>query len=313
MLRFKKPRYKLYNNLLEDVRSDFNIEKFKSLKWLKLKSKLKKKINLQSNKSFLDVLKKKYNSTKRLVIRNKFNGFINHFISFLGYKKEIKFVDSNSSIFSFWQHKRLKRSFKHNLLNKQKLKYFYNVQNYKLKNIIKNNSNSNITRFDFIYNLEKRLDIIIYRSGMVKTLYQSRQLINHKKVLVNKLVQSKVDYRVNKGDLIELKLFDCFFDKNLMLPSKNNKKLKIFNKINYKISELLYKINEFKIICNYSNFKDFNFNKVEKLYYFFNFFPNHIEVNYKTLSIVFLDDISINKSFQFYVNLVSLLNYYNTK
>lgn len=313
MLRFKKPRYKLYNNLLEDVRSDFNIEKFKSLKWLKLKSKLKKKINLQSNKSFLDVLKKKYNSTKRLVILNKFNGFINHFISFLGCKKEIKFVDSNSSIFSFWQHKRLKRSFKHNLLNKQKLKYFYNVQNYKLKNIIKNNSNSNITRFDFIYNLEKRLDIIIYRSGMVKTLYQSRQLINHKKVLVNKLVQSKVDYRVNKGDLIELKLFDCFFDKNLMLPSKNNKKLKIFNKINYKISELLYKINEFKIICNYSNFKDFNFNKVEKLYYFFNFFPNHIEVNYKTLSIVFLDDISINKSFQFYVNLVSLLNYYNTK
>lgn len=313
MLRFKKPRYKLYNNLLEDVRSDFNIEKFKSLKWLKLKSKLKKKINLQSNKSFLDVLKKKYNSTKRLVIRNKFNGFINHFISFLGYKKEIKFVDSNSSIFSFWQHKRLKRSFKHNLLSKQKLKYFYNVQNYKLKNIIKNNSNSNITRFDFIYNLEKRLDIIIYRSGMVKTLYQSRQLINHKKVLVNKLVQSKVDYRVNKGDLIELKLFDCFFDKNLMLPSKNNKKLKIFNKINYKISELLCKINGFKIIYNYSNFKYFNFNKVEKLYYFFNFFPNHIEVNYKTLSIVFLDDISINKSFQFYVNLVSLLNYYNTK
>jgi ribosomal protein S4 len=148
---------------------------------------------------------------------------------------------------------------------------------------------------------------------MVKTLYQSRQLINHKKVLVNKLVQSKVDYRVNKGDLIELKLFDCFFDKNLMLLSKNNKKLKIFNKINYKISELLYKINEFKIICNYSNFKDFNCNKIEKLYYFFNFFPNHIEVNYKTLSIVFLDDISINKSFQFYVNLVSLLNYYNTK
>jgi len=41
--------------------------------------------------------------------------------------------------------------------------------------------------------------------------------------------------------------------------------------------------------------------------------PDYLEVNYKTLSIVFLDNVNINKSFQFYLNLVSLLNYYNTR
>jgi hypothetical protein len=58
MLKFKKPRYKFYNSLLENVRNDFKLEKFKSLKWLKLKSELKKKIFLKSDKLFFDKLKK---------------------------------------------------------------------------------------------------------------------------------------------------------------------------------------------------------------------------------------------------------------
>ena len=310
MLRFKKPRYKFYNNLLENVRNDFNLEKFKSLKWTRLKLKLKKNIYFQSNKLFFN---KPDKLTKKLVIRNKFNFFVNHFISFLGSKKEIKFADNNSSIFSFWQHKRLKRSFKQNLLSKQKLKYFYNVQNYKLKNIIEKTSKSNNTRFNFIYDLEKRLDIVIYRSGIVKTLYQSRQLINHKKVFVNKFIQSKLDYRVKKGDLIEIKALDYFFNNNLLSVSKNKKKKKIYDKINYENLVLLNKINNFNIICKYFNLKHFNFYKIKNFYFFFYFFPIHMEVNYKTLSIVFIDNINIDKSFQFYINLVSLLNYYNTR
>ena len=130
---------------------------------------------------------------------------------------------------------------------------------------------------------------------------------------MNKCIQSKVDYRLKKGDLIELKLLSHFFEKNLMLTFKDKEKLKIFSKINYKNLVLLSKINQFKIICNYSNNINFNFHKIENLYYFLYFFPNHIEVNYKTLSIVFLDNVNINKSFQFYLNLVSLLNYYNTR
>ena len=39
--------------------------------------------------------------------------------------------------------------------------------------------------FSFIQILERRLDNILYKSGFVKNISQSRQLINHKKVYGN--------------------------------------------------------------------------------------------------------------------------------
>jgi len=43
---------------------------------------------------------------------------------------------------------------------------------------------------------------------------------------------------------------------------------------------------------------------------FLSFFPSFLEVNYKTLSILILKDIEIKKSFKFFLNLLSVSNYY---
>jgi len=71
------------------------------------------------------------------------------------------------------------------------------------------------------------LDNILYKSGFVKNISQSRQLINHKKVLVNQVIQTKVDYNVRMLDNIELINVPInYIQKNLI--NNNIKKKKIY-------------------------------------------------------------------------------------
>lgn len=52
--------------------------------------------------------------------------------------------------------------------------------------------------------LEKRLDAVLYRAGLVPTVFSSRQIINHKHVLVNGKCVNIASYMVQEGDVIEL-------------------------------------------------------------------------------------------------------------
>jgi len=52
--------------------------------------------------------------------------------------------------------------------------------------------------------LERRLDVVLYRSGMTKTVKQARQLIKHKKIQVNQNLLTIPSYRVNPGDLVSI-------------------------------------------------------------------------------------------------------------
>ena len=57
---------------------------------------------------------------------------------------------------------------------------------------------------NFVITLESRLDINILRLRLARTIFQSKQLINHKKIKVNNKIVSKPNFLLNKGDVINI-------------------------------------------------------------------------------------------------------------
>ena len=132
-------------------------------------------INLKLNK----LKKKKWNIFKKKI----------------RYKKEIK-------------PETRKKFFQKRLFEKQLLKNFYgNISEKKFKNLNKklkkNKKKKNIFK-NFILNLEHRLDINLVRFKFTKTIYQSRQLINHKKIKINNKIINKPNFFLKKGDIITI-------------------------------------------------------------------------------------------------------------
>ena len=94
------------------------------------------------------------------------------------------------------------------MFEKQLLKNFYgNISEKKFKNLIKKlkQKKKKINIFkNFILNLEHRLDINLVRLNFTKTIYQSRQLINHKKIKINNKIINKPNFFLKKGDIITI-------------------------------------------------------------------------------------------------------------
>ena len=93
------------------------------------------------------------------------------------------------------------------LREKQKLKGYYgNIGEKQFRNIydraskMKGDKSENLIRL-----LESRLDAIVYRLNLVPTVFGSRQLVNHKHVLVNGKVVNIPSYRCQPGDVIEVR------------------------------------------------------------------------------------------------------------
>jgi small subunit ribosomal protein S4 len=53
--------------------------------------------------------------------------------------------------------------------------------------------------------LETRLDNIVFRMGFARTRKEARQIVGHKHILVNGKCVNIPSYRVNVGDVIEVK------------------------------------------------------------------------------------------------------------
>jgi len=101
-----------------------------------------------------------------------------------------------------------KTLFKKYLIQKQSLKAFYgNISEKQFKNLIKkSNLYSSKSSDSLIGLLESRLDVCLYRIHFAKTLDHARQMISHKKVYVNGQCVTSRSFRLDKGDLIQLKL-----------------------------------------------------------------------------------------------------------
>jgi small subunit ribosomal protein S4 len=105
------------------------------------------------------------------------------------------------------EFKRKRRTLKiNNYLNLLKLRRFYGSigerkfrRSFKLLSLPINS----VTR-SFAYFLESRLDVILYRSNLFKSIYAARQYINHEKVYVNGKIVNKPGYRLKVEDIISV-------------------------------------------------------------------------------------------------------------
>jgi small subunit ribosomal protein S4 len=134
---------------------------------------------------------------------------------------------------------------------KQSFRFFYrNLQEKSFKRILKKSVNSPLTTLDrFVSFLESRLDVVLFRSCFVSSMYNARQLVNHGSVRVNGKVVRNPGTNLNQLDIIEI-------DENLLEYQTKIESIRDGVKKNFPSR----------------------------------FLPSYLEIDYKTLSIVFLWD-----------------------
>ena len=91
------------------------------------------------------------------------------------------------------------------LTEKQKARFTYGLTEKQFRRIYDEaNRRQGVTGENMLRFLELRLDNVVYRAGWGVTRPQSRQLVNHGKILVNGKRVDIPSYRVRKGDVISL-------------------------------------------------------------------------------------------------------------
>lgn len=104
------------------------------------------------------------------------------------------------------QEKKKLSEYGRQLIEKQKLRDLYGVNEKQFVRLFKIASASNeITGSEFMVLLESRLDNIVYRLGFATTRKQARQLVNHGHILVNGKKIDIPSYILKVGDKIALR------------------------------------------------------------------------------------------------------------
>ena len=118
---------------------------------------------------------------------------------------------------------RFETDFGRHLTAKQKLKFFYGrITEKQFRGIfaeakrLRGDSGEN-----FVGLLERRLDAIIHRSGLVKSIFTARQIVSHKHVTVNGKIVNIPSYRVKVGDII--KVSDAMLKSAVILEALESK------------------------------------------------------------------------------------------
>jgi small subunit ribosomal protein S4 len=99
--------------------------------------------------------------------------------------------------------------YKKELIEKQKLRYWYGLSDGQLKKYVrevleKRGKVEDVSAL-LIQNLEKRLDNVVYRLGFAVSRDQARQLVSHKFFLVNGKPVNIPSFSLKVGDTISLK------------------------------------------------------------------------------------------------------------
>jgi ribosomal protein S4 len=184
--------------------------KFKKQKWQRLITYLERSQNRRKKKFKLYDLRKHY-------LPKFYNPFKQKYKSILLNKKKISLFYGN------FLEKYLKKQVSSVVVNKKKI----------LKNQINLNS-------AFLSLIEKRLDVILYRSHFVFSIRNAQQLIIHRHVEINGVKITNPSYQLNQGDIIgvnekiePLIYSTIIFSHIWPLPPK-------YLQINYKTFEILF-------------------------------------------------------------------------
>jgi len=92
------------------------------------------------------------------------------------------------------------------LLEKQKLRYHYNVMEKQFRRTVNEAKRRQGNTGDVLLQLlERRLDNVVRRMGIARTIWSSRQMVSHGHILVNGKKVDVPSYRLGLGDTIGVK------------------------------------------------------------------------------------------------------------
>jgi len=125
-------------------------------------------------------------------------------------KKKFSFYNPSLIYARLSSNLKLEDYFKKSLLNHRKVKLYFGFHKTSLlKKIIKKKI-SEKTKYKYLKEielcsiLERRLDLLLLRVGFVSNLFEAKQLISHKKILVNGIKSKCFSTILKKGDVISL-------------------------------------------------------------------------------------------------------------
>ena len=102
--------------------------------------------------------------------------------------------------------RRTRSDFGQQLLEKQRLKFQYNVSERQLRKYFADARRlKGSTGEQLLHILESRLDNMVYRAGFAATIYSARQLVSHRHILVNGELLNIPSYQVKSGDVISVR------------------------------------------------------------------------------------------------------------
>jgi small subunit ribosomal protein S4 len=95
--------------------------------------------------------------------------------------------------------------YKVRLREKQRLRAQYNLRETQLANAFARAAKSSgKTGEALLSDLERRLDATVLRAGFARTIYQARQFVVHRHVLVNGRRVDRPSYRLRPGDVVAI-------------------------------------------------------------------------------------------------------------
>jgi small subunit ribosomal protein S4 len=107
--------------------------------------------------------------------------------------------------------------YKRQLMEKQLVRHFYNIHERQLRNVFRKAARMTSNTADgMIALLEARLDSVVARSGIARTIYAARQYVVHGHIQVNGKKVDIPSYVLKVGDVVSVreksKTLKCFVD-----------------------------------------------------------------------------------------------------
>jgi ribosomal protein S4 len=144
--------------------------------------------------------------------------------SFLRYKNFLNFFPRAKKIRLKFFHKNILRA-------RVLLRLKYSRMSFSsLKSIYNKSKKGNPKHLLFLNNLERRLDVCLYRSGLFTTPFEIRHHISHKNVYINGTVNNNSSTLLRKNDLVQINFRHL---KQYDLPQRKNYAHLEFNHKNF--------------------------------------------------------------------------------
>jgi len=106
----------------------------------------------------------------------------------------------------FRSRRRQMSDYSRQLLEKQRLRYQYNIPEKQLRNYFKKALSKHGNTGDLLIRmLETRIDACVLRAGLAKTIYAARQYVSHEHFVVNGVKVKSPGFQLKPGDVLQVK------------------------------------------------------------------------------------------------------------